>query len=138
MALPLRPPPGRATCRPVDALPTAARSRAAMYKAAHAARPHPVPTPQGVAMASSTITLTAADGFQFPAYVSEPAAKPRGAIVVLPEIFGVNSHIRGVADRFAAAGYLAISPSTFERAERGVETGYGPDDMKRGSALKEM
>ena len=87
-------------------------------------------------MASSTITLTAADGFQFPAYVSEPAAKPRGAIVVLPEIFGVNSHIRGVADRFAAAGYLAISPSTFERAERGVETGYGPDDMKRGSALK--
>ena len=87
-------------------------------------------------MASSTITLTAADGFQFPAYVSEPAAKPRGAIVVLPEIFGVNSHIRGVADRFASAGYLAIAPSTFERAERGVETGYGPDDMKRGSALK--
>jgi len=87
-------------------------------------------------MASSTITLTAADGFQFPAYVSEPAAKPRGAIVVLPEIFGVNAHIRGVADRFAAAGYLAISPSTFDRAERGVEMGYGPEDMKRGSALK--
>jgi carboxymethylenebutenolidase len=87
-------------------------------------------------MASSTLTLTAADGFQFPAYVSEPAAKPRGAIVVLPEIFGVNSHIRGAADRFAAAGYLAISPSTFDRAERGIELGYGPDDMKRGSALK--
>ncbi|MFL6625582.1 MAG: dienelactone hydrolase family protein [Vitreoscilla sp.] len=87
-------------------------------------------------MASSTVTLTAADGFQFPAYVSEPAAKPRGAIVVLPEIFGVNAHIRSVADRFAAAGYLAIAPATFERAERGVEMGYGPDDMKRGSALK--
>ncbi|MBW8758297.1 MAG: dienelactone hydrolase family protein [Burkholderiales bacterium] len=87
-------------------------------------------------MASSRITLTAADGFQCPAYVSEPATKPRGAIVVLPEIFGVNAHIRGVADRFASAGYLAIAPSTFERAERGVETGYGPDDMKRGSALK--
>ena len=87
-------------------------------------------------MASSTVTLTADDGFQFPAYVSEPSTKPRGAIVVLPEIFGVNAHIRGVADRFAAAGYLAISPSTFERAERGVELGYGPDDMKRGSALK--
>jgi carboxymethylenebutenolidase len=87
-------------------------------------------------MASSIVTLTAADGFQLPAYVSEPAAKPRGAIVVLPEIFGVNAHIRGVADRFAAAGYLAIAPSTFERAERGVQMGYGPDDMKRGSALK--
>jgi carboxymethylenebutenolidase len=87
-------------------------------------------------MASSIITLTAADGFQFPAYVTEPAAKARGAIVVLQEIFGVNSHIRGVADRFAAAGYLAIAPATFERAERGVELGYGPDDMKRGSALK--
>jgi carboxymethylenebutenolidase len=87
-------------------------------------------------MATSLVTLTAADGFQFPAYVSEPAAKPRGAIVVLQEIFGVNAHIRGVADRFAAAGYLAIAPSTFERVERGVELGYGPDDMKRGVALK--
>ena len=67
-------------------------------------------------MASSTVTLAAADGFQFPAYVSEPAAKPRGAIVVLPEIFGVNAHIRGVADRFAAAGYLAIAPATFAAA----------------------
>jgi len=87
-------------------------------------------------MPSSTLTLTAADGFQFPAYVSQPAAKPRGAIVVLPEIFGVNSHIRGVADRFAAAGYFALSPSTFDRAERGVELGYGPQDMQRGKALK--
>ena len=87
-------------------------------------------------MASSTVTLTAADGFQLPAYVSEPAAKPRGAVVVLQEIFGVNTHIRDVADRFAAAGYLAIAPALFERAERGVELGYGPQDMARGKALK--
>jgi len=85
---------------------------------------------------SQFIDLDAKDGFRFPAYVAEPAGRPKGAIVVLQEIFGVNSHIRGVADRFAAAGYLAIAPSTFERAERGVEMGYGPDDMKRGSALK--
>lgn len=87
-------------------------------------------------MTSSTITLTAADGFQSSAYVSEPAAAPKGAIVVLQEIFGVNAHIRSVADRFAAAGYLAIAPSLFDRVERDVEIGYTPDDMKRGSALK--
>ena len=87
-------------------------------------------------MTSSTLTLTAADGFQLPAYVSEPAQTPRGAIVVLQEIFGVNSHIRSVADRFAAAGYLTVAPALFERVERNVELDYGPDDMKRGSALK--
>src|SRR6516225_7732185 len=90
----------------------------------------------GVPMASSTVTLVAADGFQFPAHVSEPAAKPRGAVVVLQEIFGINAHIRSVADRFAAAGYLAIAPALFERVERGIELGYGPADMQRGSALK--
>ena len=54
-----------------------------------------------------TITLQAADGHRCPAYVAEPAGKARGAIVVLQEIFGVNSHIRAVADGYAAAGYLA-------------------------------
>src|SRR3978361_236619 len=87
-------------------------------------------------MTSSSITLTAADGFQSSAYVSHPPHAPRGAIVVLQEIFGVNSHIRGVADRFALAGYLAIAPATFDRVERGVELGYTPEDMKRGSGLK--
>jgi len=87
-------------------------------------------------MTSSTITLTAADGFQSSAYVSEPPHAPKGAIVVLQEIFGVNSHIRSVADRYAAAGYLAIAPATFDRVEPGVQLGYTPDDMKRGSALK--
>ena len=87
-------------------------------------------------MPSSTITLTAADGFQSSAYVSEPAGTPKGAIVVLQEIFGVNAHIRSVADRYAAAGYLAIAPAMFDRAEKNVDIGYGPEDMKRGSALK--
>ena len=87
-------------------------------------------------MPSSTVTLTAADGFQSSAYVCEPAGAPKGAIVVLQEIFGVNAHIRSVADRYAAAGYLAIAPATFDRIEKGVDLGYGPEDMKRGSALK--
>ena len=87
-------------------------------------------------MPSSTVTLTAADGFQSSAYVAEPAGMPKGAIVVLQEIFGVNAHIRSVADRYAAAGYLAIAPATFDRVEKNVDLGYGPEDMKRGSALK--
>jgi carboxymethylenebutenolidase len=87
-------------------------------------------------MTSSTITLTAADGFTSSAYLAEPTHAPKGAIVVLQEIFGVNSHIRSVADRYAAAGYLAIAPATFDRAEPGVQLGYEMDDMKRGSALK--
>jgi carboxymethylenebutenolidase len=87
-------------------------------------------------MTSSTVTLTAADGFQASAYLSEPAHKPKGAIVVLQEIFGVNSHIRHVADGYAAAGYLAIAPATFDRVARDVQLGYAPDDMKTGSGLK--
>ena len=87
-------------------------------------------------MPSSTITLTAADGFAASAYVSEPSGRPKGAIVVLQEIFGVNSHIRAVADGYAAAGYLAVAPATFDRVERGIQLGYAPDDMAAGSRLK--
>ncbi len=87
-------------------------------------------------MSSSRIALAAADGFSSSAYLAEPSEKPRGAIVVLQEIFGVNSHIRAVADGYAAAGYLAIAPATFDRIERDVQLGYAADDMTRGSRLK--
>jgi carboxymethylenebutenolidase len=70
-----------------------------------------------------TIRLTSADGFQFPAYVATPKHAPKAAVVVLQEIFGVNAHIREVADGYAAAGYLAIAPATFHRAKPGVELG---------------
>ena len=82
------------------------------------------------------VSLKAADGFSIPAYVAQPAGKPRGAIVVLQEIFGVNSHIRSVADRFAAEGYLAVAPATFERVKPGVDLGYTEADIKAGSELK--
>ncbi|WP_431098925.1 dienelactone hydrolase family protein [Polaromonas aquatica] len=82
------------------------------------------------------IQLTAADGFAVPAYVAQPAGKPRGGIVVVQEIFGVNSHIRGVTDRFAAEGYLAVAPATFERVKPGVDMGYSEADMKAGFELK--
>ena len=82
------------------------------------------------------IDLKSADGFVFPAYVAEPAGKPKGAIVVLQEIFGVNSHIRSVADGYAAAGYLAVAPATFHRVKPDVELGYTEADMNAGFALK--
>jgi carboxymethylenebutenolidase len=82
------------------------------------------------------IDLQSADGFVFPAYVAEPAGKPKGAVVVLQEIFGVNSHIRSVADGYAAAGYLAVAPATFHRVKPDVELGYTEADMNAGFALK--
>ena len=82
------------------------------------------------------IDLTAKDGFTFPAYVAEPVGTPRGAVVVVPEIFGVNSHIRSVADGSAADGYLAVAPSTFHRVKPDVELGYSDDDMKTGFGYK--
>ncbi|MCU0941604.1 MAG: dienelactone hydrolase family protein [Hydrogenophaga sp.] len=86
---------------------------------------------------NETVSLQAADGHRFPAYVARPAGKARGGIVVLQEIFGVNSHIRSVADGYAAAGYLAVAPSTFSRAgQAGLELGYTEADMKEGFGLK--
>lgn len=82
------------------------------------------------------IQLTAADGFSVPAYVAKPEGKPRGGIVVVQEIFGVNSHIQAVTDRFAAQGYLAVAPATFERVKPGVNMGYTEADMKAGFELK--
>ena len=83
-----------------------------------------------------TITLQAADGHRFPAYVAEPEGKPRGAIVVLQEIFGVNSHIRSVADGYAADGYFVVAPATFHRVQPGVELGYTEADMGTGFGFK--
>ncbi|HSV44633.1 MAG TPA: dienelactone hydrolase family protein [Ramlibacter sp.] len=82
------------------------------------------------------VDLKAADGEVFPAYVAQPAGTPKAGLVVLQEIFGVNPHIRGVADRYAAQGYLVVAPATFERVKKGVVLGYSEDDMGAGMALK--
>ena len=83
-----------------------------------------------------TIQLSAADGQQIPAYVAQPAGAAKGAVVVIQEIFGVNSHIRNVADGYAAEGYLAIAPAAFHRAKAGVELGYTEADMGEGFGYK--
>ena len=68
--------------------------------------------------------------------MAQPEGVPRGAVVVLQEIFGVNSHIRDRAERFAVAGYLAVAPSAFERVQSGVELGYAEADVATGFELK--
>lgn len=83
-----------------------------------------------------TIQLIAADGHQFAAYLAKPSGAPKGGLVVCQEIFGVNGHIRGVVDRYAEAGYLAVAPALFDRAEREVELGYDADDVSAGRALR--
>jgi len=85
---------------------------------------------------TTPLQLTAADGFSFPAYVARPQGAAHGAIVVLQEIFGVNAHIRAVADSYAAQGYVAIAPATFHRVQADVDLGYTPQDIAAGAALK--
>lgn len=69
------------------------------------------------------------------AWLAEPVGAPRGGTVVVQEIFGVNAHIRGIAERFAAHGYVAVAPAIFDHVETGVELGYGPGDVTRGREL---
>ena len=80
--------------------------------------------------------LKAADGQAIPAYVAQPQGKAKGGIVVIQEIFGVNAHIRAVADGYAEQGYLAVAPATFHRVKPNVDLGYEADDMAAGMALK--
>src|SRR5664279_4193142 len=75
------------------------------------------------------MTLTASDGFTFNAYRAEPESKPRGGVVVIHEVWGVNNWVRSVADRFARHGYLAIAPNLIDRVSFGFES----EDYAKGS-----
>ena len=83
-----------------------------------------------------TITLTARDDFKLSAYCANPTAKPRGAIVVVQELFGVNSHIRSVVERYAALGFAGVAPAMFDRVEKGVEVGYDAKSLEIGRAIR--
>ena len=83
----------------------------------------------------STISLTAADGFQLSAYEAMPSDRVIGCVVVIQEIFGVNNHIREVCDDYAADGYLAVAPAIFDRFQPGIELGYEQDDMIKGVGI---
>jgi carboxymethylenebutenolidase len=77
------------------------------------------------------VELTASDGHKFKAWRAAPNGKPKGAIVVIQEIFGVNHHVRDVTERFAREGYVAIAPALFDRYQRDFDVNYGPDDMAK-------
>jgi carboxymethylenebutenolidase len=81
-------------------------------------------------------TLMARDGHEFNAWLAAPKGAARGAIVICQEIFGVNHHIRGVADGFAADGYLTIAPCLFDRVRRGIELGYTPAETQQGRGYR--
>ena len=82
------------------------------------------------------VTLTAGDGYELPAYRAEPDGTPRGGVVVIQEIFGVNSQIQRTAERFADEGYLAIAPALQDRLEPGFLTDdYSPESF---AAMRKM
>jgi carboxymethylenebutenolidase len=83
----------------------------------------------------AAIELLSADGHVLSAHRAEPEGTPQAAVVVIQEIFGVNAHIRSVADRWAAAGYLAIAPALFDRARPGVELDYTAEGVAVGRDL---
>jgi len=77
-------------------------------------------------------TIMARDGHEFQAWLAAPPARPRGALLVIQEVFGVNAHIRKVTDGFAAEGYTAIAPALFDRIRRGIELNYTSADLDEG------
>jgi carboxymethylenebutenolidase len=83
----------------------------------------------------SSVKLTAADGQQLGAYVAESPHPALAAVVVLQEIFGVNRHIRSVADDYASQGFWAVAPALFDRIEPNLELDYNPTDASRGMEI---
>jgi carboxymethylenebutenolidase len=82
------------------------------------------------------VKLTAADGFELDAYRADPSGSPKGAVVIIQEIFGVNKHIKEVCDGYAADGYVAIAPALFDRVEKGMELGYDPESQETGKSTR--
>src|SRR5215471_15020656 len=80
----------------------------------------------------SYLRLTAEDGHEFQAYCAGLDAAPLGALVLIQEIFGVNSHIRSVADDYASHGFLVIAPALFDRLQPNLELGYDLTGVRQG------
>ena len=78
------------------------------------------------------VKLKAADGHELNAYVALPAQATAG-LVVLQEAFGVNGHIRFVADGYAKDGFFVVAPALYDRVEPGLELGYEGAERKRES-----
>ncbi len=81
-------------------------------------------------------TFMARDGHEFQAWLAAPPGRPRGAVVLLQEIFGVNGHIRALTEDFAAQGYTVIAPCLFDRIRRGIELGYSQAEVQQGAGYR--
>ena len=84
---------------------------------------------------SEIVQLHATDGHTLDAYVAQPGITALGGLVIVQEIFGVNAHIRAVAERYAEDGYVTVAPALFDRIEPGVDIGYGEQEMPRAMQL---
>jgi carboxymethylenebutenolidase len=79
-----------------------------------------------------TIELKAADGKEFSAYMALPEGDRGPGMIVIQEIFGVNSHIRDVVDLYAQLGFVTIAPDLFFRIKPGLDIGYTEASMQEG------
>ena len=86
---------------------------------------------------NETIELKTLDNHNFNAFISRPDTKPKGGLVIIQEIFGVNEHIREVCRKFMKEGYLTIAPSLFDRESKNIELDYTKSDINKGRFLKE-
>lgn len=85
-----------------------------------------------------SIRATASDGHEFDIYLAQSKGSPRGGIVLIQEIFGVNNHIKSVAEKFASSGYLVGAPSLFDRVKPDIQLGHNIEDVTRGKELIEI
>ncbi len=84
----------------------------------------------------ATVDIDTTDGHKLTGYRAEPKGEPRGGLVVIQEIFGVNSHIRSVADSFAEEGYVALAPGMFDRVGPDIRLGYSSEDVTKGREIR--
>src|SRR6202050_4414320 len=83
----------------------------------------------------SYVTCKTLDGHELCAYVARPSGEPLGGLVVVQEIFGVNAHIRSVADGYAKDGFLSVAPAVFDRIQPGIELEYEGEDLQTAMSL---
>ena len=81
-------------------------------------------------MNRTTISIAAADGGSFSGYLAVPVSGSGPGLILLQEIFGINEHIREIADVYAAEGYVVLAPDLFWRIKPGVELGYSDEEVK--------
>lgn len=84
-----------------------------------------------------TVKVKAVDEHVLSLYVAQPTTEPIAGLVVIQEVFGVNRHIRSIADDFAKEGFFSVAPALFDRIEPGIELGYDGPDAQRGMALRQ-